>query len=84
MGSIDRKIKRKKQRETKKKSEKIMKEVGAAISSMPSYCHVCNVELNKSDTASLDKWRIKIFETGRVELTCGECHEKIENQEEGT
>lgn len=73
MGSIDRKIKRKKEKEKRKRSQKVMKEVGEMISSMPKTCKSCGVELDSSDHESLDKWRIKIFESGRFELTCGSC-----------
>ena len=73
MGSLDRKIRRKREKEKKKKSQKVMKEVGELISSMPKTCRSCGAELDTSDHESLDKWRIKIFESGRVELTCGDC-----------
>ena len=82
MGSMNRKIRRKKEKEKQKKSRKVMKEVGEMISSMPKFCRSCGVELDTDDHESLDKWRIKIFESGRVDLTCGECATTEDNSGE--
>ena len=83
MGSLDRKIRRKREKEKKKKSQKAMKEVGDMISSMPKFCGSCGAELDTSDHAALDKWRIKIYESGRFELTCPSCLE-IDDKSEVT
>lgn len=81
--SITRKIKRSKAKENKKIAKKIMKEVGDTIASMPKTCRKCSAELDKSNNASLDEWKIKIFESGRVDLTCGSCSEIDENALQG-
>lgn len=84
MSSVDRKIKRKREKERRKHSQRIMKEIGETISSMPKFCKDCKATLDTSDHESLDKWRIKIFESGRVELTCGSCAPQSNEPEETT
>lgn len=82
--SITRKIKRKKAKENKKTAKKVMRKVGDTIASMPKVCRKCNTELDKSNDASLDEWKIKIFESGRVDLTCGDCSEVDKNTLQGS
>ena len=69
-----RKIKRKRELEARKKSNKMLKEVTKSIDSMPKVCSSCGAELDKTVSENLDNWRIQIYETGRVVLTCGNCH----------
>ena len=82
MSSINRKLRRRKEKEQKKKSKQVMKEVGEHIAAMPKNCRGCGIELDKTDHAALDEWKIKIFESGRVDLTCGQCSTTGESGEE--
>lgn len=68
-----RKIRRKKEIEARKRSKKVLKEVTKSIDKMPKTCSSCGIELDKTVNENLDSWRIQVYETGRVVLTCGNC-----------
>tara|TARA_B100000242_G_C42817818_1_gene380120 strand:+ start:176 stop:427 length:252 start_codon:yes stop_codon:yes gene_type:complete len=68
-----RKIKRRKELQARKKSKKVLKEVTKNIDRMPKFCSKCGIEFDKTVNSNLDEWRIQIYETGRVVLTCGNC-----------
>lgn len=76
-----RKIKRKRELEARKKSNKALKEVTKSIDKMPKICSSCGVEFDKTINENLDNWRIQIYETGRVVLTCGNCNAVKEQSE---
>ena len=71
--SSARKIKRKKELALRKKSKKVMKEVTKNLDNMPKQCSSCGVKLDATVSENLDQWRIQIYETGRVALTCPDC-----------
>lgn len=68
-----RKIRRRKEKEKRKRNNKILKEVSKSIETMPKTCSKCGAEFDKTVPENLDKWGIQIYETGRVTLTCGIC-----------
>lgn len=77
-----RKIKRKRELQARKKSNKVLKEVTKNIDRMPKICSKCDDEFDKTVNENLDQWRIQVYETGRVVLTCGKC-QLLDERSEG-
>lgn len=76
MGSLSRKIKRKKIKKLKKETAKSMRQVSKALDSMPKSCQVCQKPFDKTDVPNSYEWNIEIFDEGNCNLTCPECHKK--------
>ena len=71
--SLGRKIRRKKKRDLNKDIKKKTKELEKQVSKMPKACDECNTPFDRSKTELLDKWRIAVYEDGRVNLVCNDC-----------
>ena len=71
--SLNRKIRRKKRRDLGKTQSKQTKELEKQISKMPKACDECGTPFDKSKTDMLDKWRIAVYDDGRINLVCNDC-----------
>ena len=71
--SLARKIKRKQDQKLKKAMKKKSKDIENQLSAMPKTCDECDAPFDRSDTASLSKWRIAVYEDGPVHLVCPDC-----------
>ena len=72
MGSLNRKMKRKKLREAKKISKSATNSVENSLSALPTACTSCGVSFDKNDFSIIDEWKITI-EPGSFSLTCPKC-----------
>ena len=70
MGSLSRKIQRKKNLKKKKKARKSLKQALHATAGMPTYCTSCGSSF-KSERDS-DTWVVQ-FESSQVTLLCEDC-----------
>lgn len=73
MGSLKRKIQRKKELSEKKDAEKKMKTVSDQVSAMPKVCGECGADFDNTDKEMLNQWRIAVYDDGHFHLTCPEC-----------
>ena len=73
MGSLKRKIERKRLLKKKKAMDKAMKGVTEKVDSMPKICGECGADFDKSDKEMLNQWRIAVYDDGRIHLTCPKC-----------
>ncbi len=73
MGSIKRKLSRKKQLKKRKQAQKKVNKIEKQVSSVPSTCDVCNVSFDSTDKSMLNQWKIAVWDDGRIELTCPDC-----------
>mgnify|MGYP001426873902 CR=1 FL=1 len=77
MGSLGRKLKRKKEAEKRKlaakQANKDLKGVTNKIESMPKVCGECGAEFDKTDKEMLNQWRIAVYDNGYFHLTCPDC-----------
>jgi hypothetical protein len=71
--SLARKIKRKQDVALQKEMKKKSKAIEQKISSIPKSCDECGIPFDRNDTASLNKWRIAVYEDGPVNLVCPDC-----------
>ena len=53
----------------KKKS----REIESKMSAMPKCCDECGALFDKNDKASLNKWRIAVYDEGPINLVCPDC-----------
>ncbi len=71
---------RKQRRAEEKKLGKIFKkksrEIEDKISRMPDSCDECGKKFNKNDKSILDSWRIAVYDSGEINLVCGDCTPK--------
>ena len=72
MGSLNRKMKRKKLREAKKISKNATKSVENSLSALPASCTSCGAPFDKNDFSIIDEWKICI-EQNSFSLTCPKC-----------
>lgn len=72
MGSLNRKMKRKKLREAKKISKSATKSVEDSLSSLPASCTSCGASFDKNDFSIIDDWKITIYQDS-FSLTCPNC-----------
>ena len=73
MGSLKRKLERKRAREQKKFVEKEMQRIQRTVSAAPKVCGECGATFDNTDKDALNEWRIAVYEDGRVHLTCPAC-----------
>tara|TARA_A100001015_G_C14924230_1_gene685574 strand:- start:790 stop:1026 length:237 start_codon:yes stop_codon:yes gene_type:complete len=76
MGSISKKIKRKKSLDARKAAKKKSKEVSKAISRMPKSCSKCGKIFDRTDKQMIQTWMISVYESGESTLTCDMCAEQ--------
>ena len=73
----DRSIRRKKELEERKKLKRESKgkldSVSSALDSMPKTCDECGVSFDKTDIESCSKWRIAVYDNGKINLVCPQC-----------
>ena len=74
MGSLKRKIERKKKLKNLKQSKKNLKKALSATMGMPTNCTQCNAEFDPIDDA--DTWRVTVQDS-LVTLSCPVCWEKM-------
>tara|TARA_Y100001938_G_scaffold133553_2_gene193057 strand:+ start:323 stop:568 length:246 start_codon:yes stop_codon:yes gene_type:complete len=77
MGSIKRKMQRKKNQKALKQSKKNLKKALAATMGMPTNCTECNAEFDPIEDA--DTWRVAVFDSV-VKLSCPTCFEEQTKQ----
>ncbi len=73
MGSLGRKIRRKQRRDLQKSMKKKSRQVEDKISKLPKSCDECGAPFDRSNTDQIDKWRIAVYDDGRVHLVCPNC-----------
>ena len=73
MGSLKRKMKRKKELALKKGARKAMKSINQQLSNSPDACGKCGISFDNTETEALDKWRVAVYDDGRVHLECPKC-----------
>jgi hypothetical protein len=73
MGSLRRKIKRKKQLERQKHNKKNLKKAMSAVAGMPTECTKCSK--NFDDESNPDEWMIRVHEN-MISLCCPNCNIK--------
>ena len=72
MGSLNRKLKRQKEKKDKKLFKKASKVIENKISMMPTSCSVCGLSFDKNDTSLIDSWTISVSKN-IFNLKCPEC-----------
>ena len=70
MSSIDRKLKRKREKEQGKKAKKDLRDATAAMNSLPPGCTECGAEFDLARDA--DGWIVNVVQ-GRLQLLCEKC-----------
>ena len=73
MGSIERKIRRKKERKEQKAAYKAAREVQDAVEAMPKSCGECGIKFDKADKEKVNSWSLAVYDDGRVHLACPDC-----------
>tara|TARA_Y100000592_G_C5427406_1_gene296495 strand:+ start:1020 stop:1301 length:282 start_codon:yes stop_codon:yes gene_type:complete len=73
MGSLKRKLERKRARQQKKVVEKEMRRIERTVNAAPKICGECGADFDNTNQDMLNEWRIAVYEDGRVHLTCPEC-----------
>ena len=73
MGSLKRQLARRRAKKQNKLLQKGMKQVVERVNSAPKICGECGAEFDKTDKDMLNKWRIAVYEDGRMHLTCPKC-----------
>jgi len=71
---MDRKLKRKREKEQDKKAKKDLRDATAAMNSLPSGCTECGTEFDLVRDA--DAWLINVAQ-GRLELLCEKCSQPL-------
>ena len=71
--SSARKMRRAKDKLLKKELKKKMKGAEQAIASLPKKCDECSAPFDRTKQSELDKWRIAVYDDGRVHLVCDNC-----------
>ena len=82
MGSLGRKMARRKAQREKKLFKKEFQRVQDAVNSTPKVCGECGVDFDNTDKDMLNQWRVAVYEDGRVHLTCPSCGPTPEEIEE--
>jgi hypothetical protein len=76
MGSLKRKMQRKKLLKARKEATKAMSAVSKQVDSMPKHCGECGTTFEMADKETIDQWKIAVWEDGRIYLSCPRCYEK--------
>lgn len=77
MGSLKRKITRKKNLKSLKQSKKNLKKALSATMGMPTNCTGCNQDFDPIEDADL--WRVSVYDNV-VNLSCPDCFKKISEE----
>ena len=77
MGSLKRKMKRKKNLKALKQSKKNLKKALTATMGIPTNCTECNAEFDPIEDS--DTWRVAVFDKV-VKLSCPSCFEEQTKQ----
>ena len=80
MGSIGRKMRRKKERAEKKAAHAATKEVQRAVGAMPMVCGECGIPFDKSDKSQVNSWTLAVYDDGRIHLACPSCGPSAEER----
>ncbi len=68
---------RKQRRALKKQNSKAVRnqtaEVEQSISRMPQQCDECATAFDKTNHEQITKWRIAVYDDGRIHLVCPAC-----------
>tara|TARA_R100001244_G_scaffold121876_2_gene91534 strand:+ start:1140 stop:1421 length:282 start_codon:yes stop_codon:yes gene_type:complete len=76
MGSLERKIKRRKQKEEKKD----MKQVLTMFNKLNDKCLTCDEDFDKNNKEHISTWRVVVREKeGKANLYCPECWDKAQD-----
>jgi len=77
-------IRRKKELEERKRLRKESKDklstVSSVLDSTPKKCDECDTPFDKTDVESCSKWRIAVYDNGKVNLVCPDCGDYEESQ----
>lgn len=68
-----RSIRRRREKAAKKDAERRAKQVGDAVSRMPTACDECGAPFDKKDKTMINEWRIAVYDDGPVHLVCPNC-----------
>ena len=74
--SLARKVRRAKELKLRKEARKIkkaQKQIENMISSIPDNCDECGVPFDRTDVATLNEWRIAVYDDGVINLVCPSC-----------
>ena len=69
----NRKLRRRKDALLKKELKKRTKSVEAAMSTLPEKCDECSTPFDRQNKSLLDKWRLAVYDDGRINLVCPDC-----------
>ena len=76
MGSLKRKMQRKKMLRERKDANKRLNAVSRNIDALPQMCGECGVTFEMSDPETIDQWKIAVWDDGNIYLSCPKCYEK--------
>ena len=71
--SLSRKMRRKQERALKKEMAKKTRAIENKVHTMPKSCDECDAPFDKTDQASLNEWRIAVYDDGPIHLVCPAC-----------
>tara|TARA_B100000579_G_C22492599_1_gene693100 strand:- start:303 stop:551 length:249 start_codon:yes stop_codon:yes gene_type:complete len=71
--SSARKLRRAKEKILKKEIKKNMKKAEKALDSLPKHCDECGAIFDRTKKDSLNKWRVAVYDDGRIHLVCENC-----------
>ncbi|MEE3233443.1 MAG: hypothetical protein VX294_04695 [Candidatus Latescibacterota bacterium] len=79
--SSSRKMRRAKEKLLQKELKKNLKRAEQAMSSLPSHCDECGAHFDREQKENLDKWRVAVYDDGRLHLVCESCTpESVKNE----
>ena len=70
---MNRKQRRAEEKRLNKIFNKKSRDIEEKISRMPESCDECGAKFDKDDKSILDSWKIAVYDSGEVNLVCGEC-----------
>ncbi len=78
--SESRQVRRARERALRKEAKKKSKAIEKAVARMPEKCDECSAPFDKLKSKHLDKWRIAVYDDGRINLVCPDCvPEEVKN-----
>tara|TARA_R100001082_G_scaffold56212_1_gene30968 strand:+ start:479 stop:739 length:261 start_codon:yes stop_codon:yes gene_type:complete len=84
MSSLERKIRRQKEKEAKKRFAKEFKTKVGLFDKLPDHCLTCEKAFNKKDKKMVATWNVVVHrESETVRLYCPECWDKARSIVEG-